>query len=83
LATGTTTSGVVGDETCEREKTLVRDCLVHIADSRLYGAWLSFYRDPRDDRLWERYYPQGEMHGGGPPALRCISEHEAKANYEF
>lgn len=36
------------------------------------------YRDPKDGRLWEQSYPQGEMHGGGPPKLSVVSLEEAR-----
>jgi Immunity protein 27 len=31
------------------------------------------FRDPGDDRYWERTYPQGEAQGGGPPPLIALS----------
>jgi immunity protein 27 of polymorphic toxin system len=47
------------------------------------SGWETVYRDPTDLRLWELTYPQGEMHGGGPPMLRCLSTGEAQAKYKF
>ena len=76
-----TSRGIAKDEACERIEALVRDALVHVSDHPTEGAWLSLFRDPADGRLWERWYPQGEMHGGGPPALRIIPAAEAKAVY--
>ncbi|MEM7379742.1 MAG: Imm27 family immunity protein [Bacteroidota bacterium] len=26
-------------------------------------------KDPYDNRYWELSYPQGNLHGGGPPSL--------------
>jgi hypothetical protein len=51
---------------------LVSDQLVKRAvdSSGLYV----FCREPQDTRLWELSYPQSEMHGGGPPELKCVSE---------
>jgi immunity protein 27 of polymorphic toxin system len=40
--------------------------------------WLG---DRRDGRLWECTYPQGEMHGAGPPQLSVISPEMAAAKY--
>lgn len=71
------------DETCERIKQLTETSLQRVAISKEWGAWEVLFRDPSDGRLWERTYPQGEMHGGGPPALKCISEQEAHERYEF
>ena len=39
------------------------------------------YRDPGDGRYWELAYPNGEMHGGGPPSLIMLTEQEAKTKY--
>jgi len=70
--------GVFGDETCKRIEALIRDNLKHVADHPKHGAWKSLYRDPGDGRFWERTYPNGELHGGGPPTIRSITEAEAK-----
>ena len=45
------------------------------------GAWETLFRDPDDGRYWERVYPQGDLHGGGPPQLQVIDEAEAKRKY--
>ena len=71
------------DEVCDRIKHLTERVLEKIAVSREYGAWETLFRDPADGRLWERTYPQGEMHGGGPPRLTVISEIEAREKYDF
>ena len=75
--------GVVGDETCNRIEALIRDTLQHVADHPEYGAWQSLFRDPADGRYWERTYPHGDWHGGGPPAIRCIKEAEARGAYAW
>lgn len=72
-----------GDEVCDRIKYLTEQALQKLAVSRDYGAWETLFRDPADGRLWERTYPQGEMHGGGPPRLAVISEEEARRKYDF
>ncbi|MCK4563218.1 MAG: hypothetical protein KAU94_00930 [Verrucomicrobia bacterium] len=74
---------VHGDETCERVKWLSEEVLVQLAFSREFGAWETLFKDPDDNRLWERHYPQGELQGGGPPALRIISEKEAREKYDY
>ena len=43
------------------------------------SGWITLFRDPRTRRLWVREYPQGEMHGGGPPQLRKVTASEAAA----
>jgi len=74
---------VVGDSICERIEALLATVLVHVADDPKSGAWESLFRDPSDGRFWERFYPQGEMHGGGPPSLRCLSAADAAAKYSW
>ena len=72
-------SGVTGDESCRRIELLVRTYLVQVARSP--DGWSTLYRDPGDGRFWEHTYPQSELHGGGPPALQCVSHTQAKALY--
>jgi hypothetical protein len=74
-------NGVVGDETCERIDRLTKDVLERIADDAT--GWESLFRDPADGRLWELYYPHSEMHGGGPPSLRYLTEVLASAKYKL
>jgi hypothetical protein len=71
------------DEACRRIERLTTSVLQKVANSRAHGAWETLFRDPRDGRLWERTYPQGELHGGGPPRLAVISEVEARRKYDF
>jgi hypothetical protein len=62
---------MVADDTCRRIQELIAEQLVKVAvDS---SGWRTLYQDPQDSRLWEHTYPQGEMQGGGPPRLSCIS----------
>jgi hypothetical protein len=56
---------------------LVASRLVKVAG----GGWETLYRDRVDDRLWELDYPEGSLHGGGPPRLRRLSEDDARAKY--
>lgn len=72
---------VVADETCKRIDALIASYLEQVAMSA-YGAWEVLYRDPSDGRYWERTYPQGDLHGGGPPQLKYITFEEAKAKYQ-
>jgi Immunity protein 27 len=70
-------STVVGDDVCRRIKWLVDSRLEQVTTT----GWETLFRDPNDGRLWERTYPQGEMHGGGPPQLSVVSEESASSKY--
>jgi len=72
-------SSVVGDATCERIAWLVAERLQEVA--RDASGWFTLFRDPSDGRLWERSYPQGHMHGGGPPRLTLITMAQARLRY--
>lgn len=69
----------VPDETCQRITELTRLHLVELG--RDPSGWDALYRDPDDGRYWELIYPQSELHGGGPPQLRCLSLSEATTKY--
>lgn len=74
---------VHGNAICERIEWLIKNQLREITFSPQYGEWETLFQDPEDGRFWERTYPQGEMHGGGPPALRCLSRADALKKYDF
>jgi hypothetical protein len=70
------------DPTCQRiEQLIVDNHLKQIAVSKQWRAWETLFQDPEDGRYWERTYPEGELQGGGPPRLQCISAEEAKQKY--
>ena len=54
------------DETCKRVEWLASSILKKIGTDE--SGWDTLYRDPKDNRYWVHYYPQSEMHGGGPPS---------------
>lgn len=78
-----TRGGVRADDTCGRIERLVNEVLEEVAVSPEWGAWEVLYRDPSDGRYWERTYPEGNMQGGGPPRVRCLSLEEARAKYRI
>ena len=70
---------LVADETCQRISELITS---HLEErGRDSSGWDVLYRDPDDGRLWELTYPQSQLHGGGPPQLRCLTLREAKGKY--
>ena len=72
---------MVEDAVCRRIRSLVATELQSVTVSE--DGWEKLYRDPRDGRYWEWYYPQSEMHGGGPPALRVVSPEAAEQKYHL
>jgi hypothetical protein len=68
---------VIGNAVCDRIDHLVSQYLLQVAG----GGWETLYQDPYDGRYWELTYPQGEMHGGGPPRLTHLSDEQARAKY--
>jgi Immunity protein 27 len=70
---------VVADATEQRIEWLTTQKLEWLASDP--SGWETLYRDPRDGRLWELTYPQGEMQGGGPRRLHVISRDEVAAKY--
>jgi hypothetical protein len=69
----------VADEVCKRIFVLTKSHLREIG--RDASGWNTLYRDPTDGRYWELGYPQGELHGGGPPELRCLTVEQAKEKF--
>jgi len=72
---------MVQDSICERIQWLTESVLREISVDG--DNWIALYQDPQDDRYWELSYPLGHMQGGGPPALRIISEKEAREKYDY
>jgi hypothetical protein len=72
---------VVGDDVVKRIRALASSHLVKLGTDA--SGWNTLYRDPDDGRLWELVYPQGELQGGGPPQLKCISAEDARQKYSI
>jgi hypothetical protein len=70
---------VQADDNCRRIEALLAEHL-HLLGSDVSG-WSQLYLDPDDGRYWELTYPKSELHGGGPPLLRCLTEGEAWEKY--
>jgi hypothetical protein len=69
----------VADDVCKRILALTKSHLLEVG--RDASGWNTLYRDPTDGRYWELVYPQSEIHGGGPPELRCLTTNEAREKY--
>ena len=70
---------VTCDEACERIEWLVSEVLNKIGTDE--SGWETLFQDPKDKRFWVLFYPQSELHGGGPPSLRLITEDEAELKF--
>ena len=69
----------IADASALRIRALIDTALEKIGSTS--GGWETLYRDRRDGRFWELFYPQGGMHGGGPESLRVIEAAEAAHKY--
>jgi hypothetical protein len=67
------------DEVTKRIEYLTERVLARIGASN--DGWSTLYYDNSNGRYWELTYPQSEMHGGGAPRLKVISQADAKAKY--
>ncbi len=70
---------ITSDDSCERIEWLISKVLKKIATDK--SGWEMLYKDPKDNRLWLMYFPQGEMQAGGPPSLRLIIKDEVKLKF--
>jgi Immunity protein 27 len=77
LAVGAT---VQADDACRRIDGLIRDGQLTKLGQTADG-WSVLYVDKSDGRLWELTYPEGALHGGGPPQLAVISPDQATKSY--
>jgi hypothetical protein len=66
------------DQTCRRIEQLLEYLREAGRDS---SGWDVLYVDPSDGRYWELIYPDSQLHGGGPPTLRNLSEAAARKKY--
>ncbi|PHS40015.1 MAG: hypothetical protein COA91_05145 [Robiginitomaculum sp.] len=69
----------VGDDACQRIEWLIENHLVFVSHDK--SGWNTLYKDPADNRLWERIYLQSEMHGGGPPSLLLVNKKRLEEGY--
>jgi Immunity protein 27 len=72
---------VRGDATCRRIEWLTSSYLEKIAASG--GAWERSSETQMMAVTGNPTYPQGEMHGAGPPLLFALSVEKAHAKYGF
>ena len=67
-------NAVEADDSCKRIDWLVSTVLKHVGTDG--DNWEAYYQDPIDKRYWVMFYPQSELHGGGPPSLKVTTEKE-------
>lgn len=68
-----------GDAVDARILWLARERLERLASTN--AGWDTLFRDPRDGRLWELTFPQGNLFGGGPRRLAVMSGIDAREKY--
>jgi len=44
-------------------------------------SWQVLWQNPQTNEFWKEYFPESELHGGGPPEFVKITEQEAKAEF--
>lgn len=74
-------SSVEADDSCKRIEWLTSEVLEHLTTDG--DNWEAYYQDPKDRRFWVLFYPQSELHGGGPPSLREISENDIRVKFNI
>lgn len=67
-----TEGGIDADAVSQRIIWLISEVLKIVGIEKDSGGWETLYRDPADGRYWLLWYPQGEYHGGGSPALKNL-----------
>ena len=48
---------------------------------KVMTGWFTLYKCVACGAYWEKYYPEGEYHGGGEPALRKVEAKYIKEKY--
>ena len=74
-------TGAEHDPVDARILHLARERLERLASTN--AGWDTLFRDPRDGRLWELTFPQGNLFAGGPRRLSVIDLEDARSKYEF
>jgi hypothetical protein len=72
---------IIQDKVCKRIDWLVTNCLKKLAVDK--SGWETLYQDLNDKRYWVLSYPNSDWHGGGPPALKTISQVDAQAKFKI
>ncbi len=70
---------VTESQECRIIQHLLKEHLIKVGERE--GGWTKLYWDPLTDSYWEHSYPQGEMQGGGPPALTLLTDEEIETLY--
>jgi hypothetical protein len=72
---------VVSDDTCRRIDWLINhEFKFVVSDS---SGWERLYLHPKTGKYWELLLPDGEMQGGGPPALRLLNAEQIRQKYDL
>lgn len=52
-----------------------------LSEVKSLGGWFTLYQCQVCGSYWEKHYPQGEYHGGGPAELRRVNEEYIREKY--
>jgi len=67
------------NKACARIEWLISDILKLVKVDP--AGWEKLYQDPKDNRFWLLFYPQAELHGGGPACLMEITLNEVELRF--
>ena len=70
---------ITSSSACERIEWLISDILKLVKVDK--AGWEKLFQDTADNRYWLLFYPQAELHGGGPACLMEISYKEATLRF--
>ena len=58
-----------------------RENLVQVVVDQV--GWKILHRNPATGEYWKEFFPQSEMHGGGPPVFVKIPRDEASREFKI
>ncbi len=67
------------DNVSKRIDLLISNYLIEVGVDD--SGWNKLYKDPENNRYWELNYPESELHGGGAPQLKSVSQEDAEKRY--
>ncbi len=69
------------DGVAQRIAWLTENYLTYLTSDET--GWFSLYRDPSDNRLWEKTFADSQLQGGGVPVLSVVTDAQAAEKYRI